>query len=99
MTSRISLFGAGLLLTTLLMVATPAAASQKDDLFAAASAGNLGRVKALLDQGADANATNENGVTVLLATAANGHAAVVQAMCVTRKARHCKFCGSSKKSR
>ena len=46
-------------------------------LFGAASGGNLEIVKALVENGAEIDATNSGGMTALQGTSANGHMAVV----------------------
>jgi ankyrin repeat protein len=50
------------------------------ELFAAACAGDVARICALLDAGADAGATDEAGETALMHAAHRGHVAAVKAL-------------------
>lgn len=47
------------------------------ELFIAAQAGDLDRVNALLQGGADSNASDDEGLTVLMMAAGNGHQEIV----------------------
>jgi ankyrin repeat protein len=50
------------------------------ELFDAVLAGNLANAHALLQSGTDCNAANEEGVTVLMLAAGNGHLDLVEAL-------------------
>jgi len=68
------------LVAVLLAVPVAMAAQAEADLLVAASRGDVDAVRALLEQGADADATNEYGATPLILATVNGHADVVQAL-------------------
>lgn len=57
------------------------AESKRSPLHHAANIGNSDAVKALLDNGADANQVNHNGVTALHCASWHGHTSIVQLLC------------------
>jgi ankyrin repeat protein len=56
------------------------ATPQGDDLLRAAGMGDLARVKALLQAGADVNAKGEGGITALMLASLNGRADIVRVL-------------------
>lgn len=73
---KITLFLPALLALVLVM----GCSTTQDKLFNAASEGDAGMVKALLEKGADVNARNGEGDTPLILAARNGHAETVSAL-------------------
>src|ERR1700694_3359809 len=70
----------GILVVLVCLLTGAQANAQEKDLFDAAQAGDLQRVKALLDAKVDVNAKNNNGGRALMFASANGHLDVVQVL-------------------
>ena len=67
-----------LLLTLMLLSQAPAAADLNETLWEAARAGDVARIAAALDKGADVNAKARYNVTALIFAATNGHVEAVR---------------------
>ena len=65
-----------------------------DDLFAAASNGDLVKVQALIAGGANVNATTAEGATALIIASKNGHAAIVRSLLDAKADVNAKTCFS-----
>ncbi|MET0679876.1 MAG: ankyrin repeat domain-containing protein, partial [Burkholderiales bacterium] len=66
--------------------ASSLAAPSLDDVFKAAKANDVRELRGYLDQGMDANSTNQQGYSVLMEAAREGHTEVV-ALLLDRKAK------------
>ena len=75
-----SIFFSGILGLSLVVSPTTSHASSGDDLVQAASAGNLPKVRTMLNKGAKINHQNEYGTTALMAASRRGRVETVQTL-------------------